>query len=370
MEPYIPRSLPLNDINWVQHIEMMGKANRALAKYEGILRGIVNQDVLLSPLTTQEAVISSKIEGTTVTLEDVLEYNGDVKSDFDARQTQDIIEVENYRKAMNRAVELSRYNPLTIDTVKELHLILLTGARGRNKDPGKTRTTQNYLGQTGATIKSATFIPPKPEDVQSALQNWENYLRMEEKDPLVQLAVLKAQFELIHPFLDGNGRIGRMLVPLILYHKKILSSPLFYISAYFEEHQLQYYTRLNAISKENDWDGWISFFLQATFEQAEDNCAKATEILHLYSVMKQKIHETLKSKYSIQVLDFLFSYPIFTSTKFIKETGIPKQSAVNLMDQLEKNEIIIIRKIGKGRTPSSYRFERLLEISKSTHYHN
>jgi Fic family protein len=364
MEPYIPRSLPLNDIDWVRHIELIGKANRALAKYDGILRGIVNQDVLLSPLTTQEAVLSSRIEGTTVTLQDVLEYNGDVKRDFDSRQTLDIIEVENYRKAMKRAVELAHYHPLTLDTIRELHLILLTGARGQHKEPGKIRTTQNYIGHHGATIESVIFIPPRPEDVQPALQNWEMYLRMDEKDPLVQLAVLKAQFELIHPFLDGNGRIGRMLVPLILYSKKILSSPLFYISAYFEGHQLNYYTRLNALSGENDWDGWISFFLQATFEQAEHNCDKATEILHLYNVMKQKINETLKSKYSIQVLDFLFSCPTFTSTKFIKEIHIPKQSAVTIIDQLEKQEIIIVRKKGRGQTPTSYRFERLLQISE------
>lgn len=369
IEPYIPRLLPLNDIDWVRHIELIGKANRALAKYDGILRGIINQDVLLSPLTTQEAVFSSKIEGTTVTLKDVLEYNGDVKRDFDSKQTKEIIEVENYRKAMNRAIELTRYHPLSIDTIRELHLILLTEARGQNTEPGKIRTTQNYIGHNGATIETVTFIPPKPEDVQPALINWESYLRMEEKDPLVQLAILKAQFELIHPFLDGNGRIGRMLVPLILYYKKILSSPLFYISAYFEGHQLNYYTRLNAISKENDWDGWISFFLQATFEQAENNCEKATEILQLYNVMKQKINDTLKSKYSIQVLDFLFSCPTFTSTKFIKEIQIPKQSAVKIIDQLEKQEIIIVHEKGKGQTPNSYRFERLLQISELSNYH-
>lgn len=364
MEPYIPRSLPLNDIDWVKYIELLGKANRALAQYDGILRGIVNQYILLSPLTTQEAVISSKIEGTRVTFEEMLEYEGEILIEPDSRLTQEIVEVENYRKAMDQAVGSLRYHPLTIDTICELHRILLTGVRGRNKEPGKIRTVQNYIGHDGSTIESATFIPPKPEDVVPALKNWETYLGMTEKDPLVQLAILKAQFELIHPFLDGNGRIGRMLVPLILYQKKVLSSPLFYISAYFEGHQLQYYTRLNAISKEDDWDGWISFFLQAISEQAEENCEKATEILHLYNVMKPKLNETLKSKYSLQVLDFLFSLPIFTSSKFIKETHIPKQSAVNLLGQLEKEGIITIREKGKGRTPTSYTFERLLKISK------
>jgi len=362
MEPYIVRPLPFNDIDWVMHIDLLGEANRALATYDGILRGIVNQDILLSPLTAQEAVISSKIEGTTVTLEDVLEYQGDVKTDFDANQTQDIIEIENYRKALNRAVELVRYRPLTIETILELHSMLLEGARGRGKNPGKIRTKQNYIGHKGGTIESAIFIPPKPEDVEPALKNWELYLGMTEKDPLVQLALLKAQFELIHPFLDGNGRIGRILVPLILYYKHIISSPLFYISQYFEEHQLQYYTRLTALSKENDWNGWISFFLTATSEQAEENCRKATEMLNLYNVMKVTITETLHSKYSIQVLDFLFSCPIFTSSKFIHDTGIPRQSAINVLNQLERNGIIVFHQKGRGSIPSSYRFERLLEI--------
>ena len=158
MDPYTPCILPIDDISWIQHIELVGKANRAVATYNGILQGIVNQDILLSPLTTQEAVLSSKIEGTTVTLEDMLEYRGDVKSEFDAQQTQDIIEVENYRKAMKRAVELARYHPLTIETILELHGILLTGTRGRNKEPGKIRTTQNYLGLKGGSIESATFM--------------------------------------------------------------------------------------------------------------------------------------------------------------------------------------------------------------------
>jgi Fic family protein len=361
MEPYISQELPITDIDWVRHIQLLGKANRALAKYDGILYGIVNQSILLSPLTTQEAVISSRIEGTQVSFEDVLEYEAELTQRFDSGQTHDIIEIMNYRKAMERALELLHYHPLTIETVRELHRILLTGVRGQTKSPGEIRTVQNYIGPKGTGIENATFIPPKPEDVLPSLKNWEQYLTTDEKDPLVQLAILKAQFELIHPFRDGNGRIGRMLVPLFLYYKRIIASPFFYISAYFESHQLQYYTKLNAISQHNAWDDWIAFFLQAIIEQAEDNCTKATEILHLYNVMKQQIPKT---KYSIQVLDFLFSRPIFTSSKFVKEVNIPKQTAVKLINDLEKAGIITIYHEGRGRKPSSYRFERLLAVSQ------
>ena len=333
MEPYTPHSLPTDDIDWISHISILGKANRSLAKYDGILRGIINQDVLLSPLTTQEAVISSRIEGTQVTVEDIFEYEADLKSRFNARQTNEILEVMNYRKALEKAVDSLRYQPLNINLIQELHRVLLTGVRGKNKDPGKIREIQNFIGPEGSKIEDATFIPPKPEVVRPALSNWEAYLRMDEKDPLVQLSLLKAQFELIHPFRDGNGRIGRMLVPIILYNKKVLSSPLFYISKYFEENKLNYYTRLNAISKDEDWDGWISFFLQAVYEQAEHNCNDATKILNLYTAMKLKLPDILQSKYSIQALDFIFKRPIFSSSQFIDDTRIPRQSALKIIKE-------------------------------------
>ena len=162
----------------------------------------------------------------------------------DSPQVRDIHEIINYRKAMGAAVEKMAGRPFGINTIRELHRILLTGVRGRYKDPGEIRRIQNYIASPGTPIDQATFIPPSPEMIMDALSNWEDYLYETEKDPLVQLAILKAQFELIHPFRDGNGRIGRMLVPIILYHKKILSQPMFYISAYLERNRDVYYERL------------------------------------------------------------------------------------------------------------------------------
>ena len=152
---------------------------------------------------------------------------------------------------------------------------MLADVRGRHKDPGEIRRIQNYIAPPGTPIDQATFIPPSPERIMDALSNWEDYLYHAEKDPLVQLAVLKAQFELIHPFLDGNGRIGRMLVPIILYQKKILSQPMFYISAYLERNRDVYYDRLLAVSRDGDWNGWIAFFLEALARQSEENSQKA-----------------------------------------------------------------------------------------------
>jgi len=261
MEPYIPDRLPLDTIDWEMHVSLIGKANAALARYDGILLGIVNPQILLSPLTTREAVLSSRIEGTQASLEEVLQYEADVgeqpesEARMDTPAINDIHEVINYRKAMGAAVEKLKERPIGINTIRDLHRILLTGVRGRNRDPGEIRRIQNYIAPPGTPIERATFIPPTPPMIMDALSDWEDYLHSEEKDALVQLAILKAQFELIHPFLDGNGRIGRMLVPLILYHKGILSSPMFYISAYLERDRDIYYDRLLSISPGKRWNG-------------------------------------------------------------------------------------------------------------------
>jgi Fic family protein len=369
MEPYTPEHLPLKSIDWEMHIPLIGKANAALARYDGILLGIINPQVLLSPLTVQEAVISSRIEGTQASLEDVLQYEAEFEGPYKIGEQKDdrindIHEIINYRKAMSSAVEKLEKRPVTVNLIRELHQVLLAGVRGRNKDPGELRRIQNYIAPPGTPIERATFIPPSPYQIMDALSNWEIYLHSEEKDPLVQLAIVKAQFELIHPFLDGNGRIGRMLVPLILYNKKLLSSPMFYISAYLERNRDIYYHRLLEISKSGDWNGWISFFLQAMVEQANENSWKAKAIIGLYNEMKQDIPKIVPSKYSIQVIDTMFTSPVFNSRYFAKKSGIPKESTSWILRDLKKSGILEVLREGRGRRPTSFMFPRLIEITE------
>jgi len=197
-----------------------------------------------------------------------------------------------------------------------------------------------------------------------ALSNWEMYLHSDEKDPLVQLAVLKAQFELIHPFLDGNGRIGRMLVPLILYSKKIISSPNFYISDYLERNRDTYHDRLLAISRDGDWNGWIDFFLQAVIEQADLNSMKARAILSLYDDMKTRIPDITGSRYSIQAIDAIFSRPIFNTREFSRISAIPRESATKILSELKDNDILEVLRQGQGRRPTTYIFASLIEITQ------
>lgn len=198
----------------------------------------------------------------------------------------------------------------------------------------------------------------------NALDNWEKYLHVEEKDPLVHLAVIKAQFELIHPFMDGNGRIGRLLIPLILFEKKLLSGPNFYLSAYLERNRDEYFARLGAISKEGDWNGWIQFFLKAIIEQAMENTNKVLSILELYNEMKTQISKATKSHYAIQALDAIFNFPFFQTVTFIKSSGIPRESAAKLLRRLCDKGIIQQILEGRGSRSAVYQFSRLIDITE------
>lgn len=197
-----------------------------------------------------------------------------------------------------------------------------------------------------------------------ALSDWESYLYTEVSDPIVQLRILKAQFELIHPFRDGNGRIGRMLVPLILYYKRHLSNPTFYISAYLERNRPLYLDRLEDISQKNDWNGWISFFLEAIIEQAKENSQKAMAIHELYKEMKINIPEIVHSEYSVQVIDAIFMRPVFNTPSFYKSLDINRMTAQRILDELTKNDILIMVSEGKTRRPAVYSFPKLLEITR------
>ncbi len=364
MEPYIPEPLPLKEIDWLEHIPLIGRANAEIARYDGVLKGIVNPEILLSPLTTREAVLSSQIEGTQASLTDVLRYDADAEDSFSSQKVQDIQEILNYRRAMTMAVADLKQRPLCINMIRDIHRILLDSVRGRNREPGELRRIQNYIAPAGTPIERASFVPPPPQMVMDLLSNWEGYLHTQEKDPLVQLAVLKAQFEIIHPFRDGNGRIGRMLVPLILYSKQLLSTPMFYISAYLEYHRDEYYARLQAVSRDGDWDGWITFFLTALVEQAKENNGKAEKILALYNEMKDVVPEITKSHYSVQAIDALFSRPLFKGSDFSRMSGIPKDSAHRILNALKSESVIIVIGEGMGRRSTVYAFPRLISVTE------
>lgn len=366
MQPYIPNTLPLTDLNFRRLLPLVGQANAALARYDGLLQGIPNPAVMLSPLTTQEAVLSSKIEGTQATVDEVLEQEAGLLRE--GEKFQDIQEISNYRQALYAAREHLKDYPIRLGFVRELHRILMNSVRGQDKTPGEFRKDQNWIGKHGCTIEQATFVPPNPLQLPDYLQGWERYLDNDDVDFLLQTAVVHAQFELLHPFKDGNGRIGRILIPLFLYQKRTLSQPMFYLSEYLEAHREEYYQRLKGISTEGDWNGWIAFFLQAIVTQAAQNSARVAAIQSLYEEMKLAIQEATRSQYTVHVLDAIFSKPIFKSSDLTvqlkQDFGIHEKTTPGLLRQMRDAGILRELQAGSGRRPATLCFPRLINLAE------
>lgn len=362
MKPHIPEKLPLKDLDAGGLVGRVGRANADLARYDGLLQGIVNPGILLSPLTTQEAVLSSKIEGTIATLDEVLEH--EAGQAYDEEKTRDIQEIINYRQALILATEQLVDRPITLGFIKQIHKMLMSNVRGQDKSPGQFRSDQNWIGPPGTPIERATFVPPNPLRLMDHLEAWEKYLRAAEVDPLMQAAIVHAQFEMIHPFKDGNGRIGRLLIPLFLYSKKVLSSPMFYLSAYLESHRSDYYRHLLAISQKNEWQGWISFFLEAMSIQARENADRVRQIMTIYEEMKGKIREITRSQYSLQALDAIFARPIFQTGDFVERTGIAKQTAMPMLRHLREAGVLKTIRESSGRRPAILAFPELLNVAE------
>lgn len=356
---------PPTDIDWPRLVPLLGPANAALARYDGVLGTIPNSQILLSPLTTQEAVLSSRIEGTQATMAEVLEYEADARPEAaDPEKAADIQEVLNYRLAIQQAKDLLAKLPLSGRVMRNAHATLLQGVRGQNRAPGEYRKIQNWIGPPGCMEDEARFVPISPESLPNGMSAWEKYMHEEQPDALVQLAIVHAEFEALHPFLDGNGRLGRMLVPLFLYDVKMLAAPTFYLSAYLEARREEYYERLLAVSRDGDWTGWCAFFLNALVAQAESNTRRAKEILQLYNNKKDWIVDRTHSQYAIRALDFLFDRPIFRSSDFKSLSGMPQTTATRILQVLRDESLLRVVRQGAGRRSAILVFPELLNIAE------
>lgn len=360
---YVPVSLPLTGLDYGRLLPFVGQANAALARYDGLLQSIPNPAVMLAPLTTREAVLSSRIEGTQVTVDEVLEQDAGILQ-VGAKGTE-AVEVQNYRKALLLSRQYVGERPITLSVIRQLHEILMDSVRGHKKSPGSFRRVQNWIGPRECRIEDATFIPPNPLQIQDHLKAWETYMAGDDIDVLVQTAIVHAQFELIHPFMDGNGRIGRLLIPLFLFQKQALSEPMFYLSQYLESHREEYYERLQAISADGDWDGWIEFFLEAVIAQAADNSARAISIRALYEEMKVRIQEITRSQFSVYLLDAIFTTPVFSASDIAKrlkeENDVNEKTTGALVRQLREAGIVEVRRPSAGRRPAVYAFTALID---------
>jgi Fic family protein len=357
---------PPKDLDWPKLIPLLGPASAGLARYEGLLSAIPNVHVLLSPLITQEAVLSSKIEGTHVTMGEVLEVEAGGQPElFTQSKRDDGEEVLNYRAAMSACVGEMEQRPFSQQILRAAHALLMKGVRGRDKNPGGYRTDQNWIGPHGCTVEEASFVPTPIEHLQTGMDDWETYFSStSEPDALTQLAILHVEFEALHPFKDGNGRLGRMLLPLFLFQRKLLSSPDFYMSGYMEANREEYQERLRAVSRDDNWTGWCAFFLKGVVQQSAENERKARAILTLYNRLKTEVADLTHSQHSIRAVDFIFQTPIFTAPLFTNYSRIPKATAARILGLLRDKQLLIPVREGKGRRAGVYVFRELINIAE------
>lgn len=362
--PFEPEMLPLDNKNIFlneQIFKLVSEAGYEIGEYNGFLTSLMNPMLLISPLINQEAVVSSKLEGTQATLEDVLNFQAGNKVEIEKDELQEIL---NYREALlyslrNIAtINSSNDNgklPLSKRIITNMHGILLNNVRGQNKNPGQFKNKQNYIGSN----KEITYTPVKPELTLDYMDNLEQYIHADELDLLIQTAIIHAQFEMIHPFEDGNGRIGRLLIPLFLYYREKLVFPAFYMSSYFEKDKDTYLTHLDNISKNNDWLSWVVYFLEGVIESSKISTQKAKDILNLYNTIKDEVIVNLNSVHGIKILDFMFSSPIFSATQASKETEINIRTMYLLLKKLEDASVLITNDSKRNKT---YFFPQLLDI--------
>jgi len=367
MEPFIPSRLPLDmsHWNWETLTNKVSLASASLAYYNGILQSMINPAIFLSPLETKEAIFSSRIEGTVTTLDEVLKFEADLKPENESKQ-KDIIEVLNYRVATRYAKEwLDRSLPFTLPMVCSIQKDLISGVRGKDKKPGEIRKEQVWIGPQKCKIEDATYVPPEPLVLRDYLDNLFAFIETDKPETMIQTAILHAQFEIIHPFMDGNGRTGRILIPLFLWYKKRLTSPMFYISEYLDENRDEYVGNLLSISQNNEWEKWILFFLDAIEVQARKNAEKANQVLSLYNQMKDLVATITNSPFGIKILDTLFSMPIFRSTDFRKISGLNQQTTFRIITRFKKEGILTTIKEPAGRSPEILLFEKLYNLINS-----
>ena len=352
---------PDSNLDWQRLLPLIGPATGAVARYDGMLAAIPDPGVLLAPLSTREAVLSSRIEGTQATMGEVLEFEAGKRTASEKRYG-DIREIINYRAAVRTAEAMLETLPLSGRVIREAHKVLLSGARGTNRSLGDYRRIPNWIGRPGCTVKEAKYVPIGSEKLVDAMSEWERYIHADTPDLVVQAAIVHAEFEALHPFLDGNGRLGRMLIPMFLWQRGLIRRPMFYISAYLEANRDAYYERLLAVSRDNDWTGWCRFFLEAIQAQAHDNLTKTQSILDLYADLKHRVASATRSRYAIQALDWIFSRPVFRSADFADGEGIPRPSAHRVLSRLRRSGILRVILPSSGNQSAILCFPELLEV--------
>ena len=340
-------------------IALLSEADLALGQLSGIAVILPNPDLFVAMYVKKEAVLSSQIEGIQCTLEEVLEQ----EMNQSGIRTKAIGDVVNYVHAMNYGMQRLSTLPLSLRLLREVHGYLMAGVRGENKDPGEFRKTQNWIGPQGCTLATAMFVPPPVPEMHQALSNLELFLNDRTSLPLiVQCAIVHAQLETIHPFLDGNGRLGRLLISLLLHERNVLKQPLLYISLYLKANRLEYYDRLTDVRVNGNWEGWIKFFLTGLAAVSKEAAATALQIVEFREQALRKARAY--GKHEVALVDLLVAHPILDIRGAEKLLGCTYATAAAAMQNLEK-EGCVIETTGQKRH-KKFKFDGYLKLFEGT----
>jgi Fic family protein len=339
---FVPKPLPphppiqLDD----EMIQLLTLAERALGRLDGASGILPNVDLFVAMYVNKEAVLSSQIEGTQASLIDVLAFEANAAV---SENPQDIEEVVNYISALNFGLQRLNTLPLSLRLIREIHALLLQGVRGADRNPGEFRRSQNWIGHTGGTMNAAKFIPPSPVEMHKALDMLENFIHTRSSLPLlIKVGLIHAQFETIHPFLDGNGRMGRLLITFLLCHEGILHKPLLYLSYFFKVYRIEYYDHLQRVRDDGDWESWLKFFLRGIGEVAQEATVTTGNIVQL-----REDHRNIIAAYmprsagpAYQLLEYLYTRPIVTVNGVVTVTGLSYANANRLINTFQTHHLL------------------------------
>jgi Fic family protein len=336
---YVPNPLPTK-LQWTPELVAdLSRADRALGELAGLGRSLLNPHLLIVPFLRREAVLSSRIEGTQASLSDLYGYEAVQLSMFES--PPDVREVYNYVQALEYGLERLHAFPLSLRLIREIHARLMEGTRGEHQTPGEFRRSQNWIGPPGCGLNDAPFVPPPVPEMREALGALEAFLHAPSTlPPLIRLGLIHYDFEAIHPFLDGNGRMGRLLITLLLCGWELLPQPLLYLSAYFEKHREAYYDRLLAVSQTGGWTAWLRFFLQGVAEQARDAVLRARRLRGLREGYRERFQTSRAAPRLLQVVDLLFARPLVSVGQVADALDVSHQSATRYVKALEKAGVL------------------------------
>lgn len=364
---FIPDPLP-PPLEWTPPlVRLLDEARGALGELAGLLQTLPNPYLFIRPFIRKEAVLSSRIEGTQASLVDVYALEAQAPLFPPPELREDAREVLNYIRALERGRELLKELPLSMRLLREMHAVLLQGVRGQHRAPGEFRRAQNWIGPPGCTLAEARYVPPPPGPMLEALDALERFWHSDHGlPPLIEIALVHYQFEAIHPFLDGNGRIGRLLITLMLLERSLLPEPALYLSAYFERNRDQYYDLLLRISQKGDWASWIAFFLQGVKTEAKDATQKAQRLIALRQAWREIYQGKGGSVHLLALIDLLFERPVLSASIVRERLGVTHAWAMRLIERLAQEGVL--SPLGQARRNRLYGAREILQALEEPSY--